>query len=535
MVKKIYVDGDFEDWSSSDWEDYVEEKAEKIAEQRIKQNRKYGQAPKEGDKEKYVAEYKRRMLKAYPFDKFNDEVYAAFQNMGDESGMKWLDGWKDMDPMATQERIKFKKHIPLLQGIASEGDDWYSMGMQKLKDIGGEMGYKTGTQEGFKKFLDNLSKYQTQYDRAKLVEEYRDKRNPLEALAYPMRTKAIEESIANGTDPNIGALSALDAVADLGQFMAPSLNVLKARPVLNSVLDAGIQGGIELGRQGLGSKIGNVEADYVEAPITALTAGLTRPAMFGTVQGAMGGLTGPNWMSFRRGMMGSTRAGNPVVAERNALAKSIDDFNDKVAESIAVENKIGSRRGGVNYGEGLDTFMNLAKKNIALRANLPAKLSEELGIDRIAKGNVGRPVYLDKQAILDAYDKINPQVGVNVKNGVTTVIDELPDHMDGMDPKIFMGGKKESTLRGLIPNKFADLEDRNSWYNAGMNIGSFVNSLGGRVEPTFKINPFNIKEDKEGYKNTGWYKKLSPKSKAIVDEAFKKKEEELEVDLLEEE
>lgn len=543
-VKKIYIDDRYEDWNESDWEDYVEEKAEKIAAQRIKQNRKYGYTPKPGDQEAYAKEYKRRMLKAYPFDKFDDQVYAAFENLGDESAMKWLDGWKDLDPMKNQERIKFKKHLPLLQGVAEEGNDWYSMGQQKLKDIGGEMGYKTGTQEGFTKFIKNLEKYQTQYDRAKLAEEFRENQGFLESIVYPMRTKAIENAIANGTDlstPEVVGLSLVDGLADVGQFAAPSVNGLKSRPVLNSILDAGIQGGIELERQLVGSELGHTDPDYVEAPITALTAGLTRPAMFGTTQSLLSGFTGPNWMSFRRGMMGSTRVGNPVVAERTALEKSIDEFNRKVADNIALENKQAASRGGVDYGKGIDTFMGLAKKNIALRANLPAKLSEELGIARLnGTTPTGRPVYLDKKAILDAYDNLNPQVAVNVKNGVTTVLDDIPISQKVMSGNNnFIGGKKEQALRSLVPNKFSDLEERNKWYNAGMGLGTFVNSLGGRVEPTIKFNPLSssdspFNDDKEGYKKTGWYKKLSPKSKAIVDEAFKKKEDDLEVNLLEE-
>lgn len=543
-VKKIYIDDRYEDWNESDWEDYVEEKAEKIAAQRIKQNRKYGYTPKPGDQEAYAKEYKRRMLKAYPFDKFDDQVYAAFENLGDESAMKWLDGWKDLDPMKNHERIKFKQHLPLLQGVAEEGNDWYSMGQQKLKDIGGEMGYKTGTRDGFTKFMKNLEKYQTQYDRAKLAEEFRENQGFLESIVYPMRTKAIENAIANGTDlstPEVVGLSLVDGLADVGQFAAPSVNGLKSRPVLNSILDAGIQGGIELERQLAGSELGHTDPDYVEAPITALTAGLTRPAMFGTTQSLLSGFTGPNWMSFRRGMMGSTRVGNPVVAERTALEKSIDEFNRKVANNIALENKQAASRGGVDYGKGIDTFMDLAKKNIALRANLPAKLSEELGIARLnGTTPTGRPVYLDKKAILDAYDNLNPQVAVNVKNGVTTVLDDIPISQKVMSGNNnFIGGKKEQALRSLVPNKFSDLEERNKWYNAGMGLGTFVNSLGGRVEPTIKFNPLSssdspFNDDKEGYKKTGWYKKLSPKSKAIVDEAFKKKEDDLEVNLLEE-
>ena len=555
-VKKIYIDDEYEDWNESDWEDYVEEKAEKIAAQRIKQNRKYGYVPKPGDQEAYAKEYKRRMLKAYPFDKFNDQVYSAFENMGDETGMKWLDGWKDLDPLAVHERIKFKQHLPLLKGIAEDGEDWYSMGNQKLKDIGGEMGYKTGTQEGFAKFMKNLEKYQLQYDRAKLMKEMDEiPGSTLTKIAYPTLSRAIENAVAEGGDLTPGqavGLGILDAGINAGQFLAPSLNALKARPVLNAALDAGLQGGLEAGRQGLGYAVADVDPDFVQAPITALTAGLTRPAMFGTTQGLMGGLTGPNWMSFRRGMMGSTRVGNPVLAERAALEKSIDEFNRQMARNLeqeAVENTV---------GKPIDLWLDMAQKNAAIRANLPAELSKQLKVPRVAgeggtlslmanpedqARRMGEGLFLDKKKILDAYDNINPLVSVRFKDGVATVNKTVPESQTRniMKGVTEMGGDEEQALRSLIPNKFADLEERNKWYNAGMGLGTFVNDLGGRFEPTFKFNLLNpiqsspFKDDKEAYKKTDWYKKLSPKSKALVDEAYKKKEEELDVDLLEEE
>lgn len=526
-VKRIFVNDDYEDWDESDWDDYIEAKAEKLADQRIKQNIKYGANPKEGDRDRYVSGFKEKMLRAYPFDKFDANVYAAFENMGDEDGVKWLSGWKDRDPMKGLERAKFSKHLPLLRGIAGDGEDWYSMGAQKLRDIGGEMGYKTGTKEGFKEFLETLSGYQQQLDRANLVKEMNEiPGSSVSKVVYPTLTKAIEEAVATGKDlpkDKAMALGLMDAGINAGQFMAPSLNVLKSRPVINAALDAGIQGGLEAGRQAAGSGIADVEPDYVQAPVTSLTAGLTRPAMFGTTQGLLGGFTGPNWMSFRRGMMGSTRVGNPVLAERAALEKSIDDFNGKVARYV------------LRSGDGITTFMNLADKNVALRANLPARLSEELGIARTPASGGGKSVFLDKQAILDAYDRLNPQVAVKMKDGVTSVVDELTAGartVDILDDTNLIGGKQEQTLRSLIPSKFTDLEDRNRWYNAGMGVGTFVNDLGGRMEPTFKLNVLNpfhdspLKDDKDAYKKTSWYRALPVKSRKIFDEAMKEKQEE---------
>lgn len=599
MVKKIYVDGEIEDWSESDWMDYVEERAEKLAAQRIKQNRKYGSTPHEGDLEKYKAGFKEKMLRAYPFEKLDDKVYAAFENMGDEDGVKWLSGWKDKDPMAGLERAKLEKHLPLLLGVAPEGEDWYSMGAQKLRDIGGEMGYRTGTNEGFAEFLDTLGEYQKQLDRAKLVKEYRDNRGlagTVESLVYPTRTKAIENAIATGGDlstKDLIKLSLLDATIDAGQFAAPSLNVLKSRPVINAALDAGLQGGLEVGRQAGGNAIADVEPDYVTPPITSLTAGLTRPAMFGSTQGLLGGMTGPEWMKFRRGMMASTRSGNPLIAERNSLAKNIDRYNEGVLNDMKKAymfrdfNEITDPKTGnsVNASEmfrsafsdnGVDKLLSLADKDAAISANLAPQLREALEgagekvplvkysesgldgkkgvasriLDKFRRKNDGVPVeeaedyvggqpyFIDKAALLDVYDRINPYVGVNTRRGITTVNQELPNVSTVVlkSPKdvenLKLSGKDEGVFNTLIPNKMEEMKARNWQYNLGLALGTGINDFGGRFEPTFKmnlLNPFQnspFADDKEAYKKTQWYRNMTPKSRKIFDEAFKAKQAE---------
>lgn len=599
MVKKIYVDGEMEDWSESDWKDYVEERAEKLAAQRIKQNRKYGATPLEGDLEKYRDSFKEKILRAYPFEKLDDKVYAAFENMGDEDGIKWLSGWKDKDPMAGLERAKLEKHLPLLLGVAPEGEDWYSMGAQKLRDIGGEMGYRTGTKEGFAEFLDALGEYQKQLDRANLVKEYRDNRGlrgTVESLVYPTRTKAIENAIATGGDlstKDLLKLSILDGLIDLGQFSAPSLNVLKSRPVINAALDAGIQGGLEVGRQAGGNVLADVEPDYVTPPVTSLTAGLTRPAVFGSTQGLLGGMTGPDWMKFRRGMMAATRSGNPLVAERNSLAKNIDRYNASVLDDMkaayvlrnyyeatdpkTANSVIASEMFRNAFGDnGVDKLLDLADKDAAISANLAPQLREALegagekvplvkyaesGLDnkkgvtsrilgKFRKNGAdvpieeaetylgGEPYFINKAALLDVYDRINPYVSVNTRRGITKVNQERPKinliKLKGLKEgePLKLSGKEEGVFNTLIPNKMEDRKARNWQYNLGLALGTGINDFGGRFEPTFKLNLLNpfqnspLADDKEAYKKTEWYRKMTPKSRKIFDEAFKAKQAE---------
>ena len=168
MAKRIYLDGKYEDWSKSDWDHYIKERAEKIADQRIQWNLSVGWKIREGDRKKYVDEYKRRMLRDYPYEKLDENVYQAISRMDDHSAMEWLDGY-GVDPMNRQKQEEFEKFAPILQGVADKGKDWYSMGSVPLQAFGAELGYQTGTKEGFKEFLDKVAYMQNEYARASVV------------------------------------------------------------------------------------------------------------------------------------------------------------------------------------------------------------------------------------------------------------------------------------------------------------------------------------------------------------------------------
>lgn len=570
MVKTIVnFDGENEDWNESDWADYIEERAEKIAEQRIKANRKRpGYVPREGDQEKYAAEYKRRMLARYPFDKLDSKVYAAFENLGDESAMKWLDGWKEYDPMLVKQEDDWKEWSKYLPGIAAEGEDWNNWTPEQLKDVGAKMGFETDTPEGRAKFLEQLAGYQLQLDRANQVKELRDMPGAtVTSIAFPTLFRAIEDAVAEGKDLPAGkatALGILDAAINSGQFLAPSANVLRSRPIANGILDAALQGGLEAGRQAGGDVIADVAPDYVNPPIVALTAGATRPAMLGTAQGLLSGFTGPEMMKVRRGLMASTRAGNPVFAERDALEKSVDQFNRNTARQI-----IGDGWLGINPGDAVDRFLTKAEKNAALRANLGKQLAGELDIPRLSAyeilGMAGdrnlldrktlgelsqyelfstpesqvaareAKVFLDKDAILAAYDKLNPRVSVHFDpEGIATVNKEIPRGQPRLgvpDGSMPMGGEQEQRIASLIPAKSAELDEMDRTYRNALTAGTLLGDFGGRFEPTFKFNllnpmadsPLSEKNRKGGYKKSSWYSRLDARSKEIIDEAFKRK------------
>lgn len=559
MAKRIYLDGEFEDWSKSDWDDYIEERAEKIADQRIQWNLSVGWKIREGDRKRYVDEYKRRMLRDYPYEKLDENVYQAISRMDDHSAMEWLDGY-GVDPMKRQKQEEFEKFAPILQGVADEGKDWYSMGSVPLQAFGAELGYQTGTKEGFREFLDKVASMQKEYDRASIVKEMGDEypvRSTMVKVALPTLYRGIENAVADPENHDLSkgeavALGALDTGVNAGMVLAPSVRMpvraISRIPLANATADAILQGVLEEGRQLGAESIAGVEPDYWAAPITAATAGATRPALIGSVQGLMGGFTGPNAMSFRRGLMGSMRTGNPVVQERQALEDGIDLYNSllkregdlvkappmpgvnprTVVLDLAEKKKIGQAQAADRLRSVLDP---LRGKNTIKETVSP----DGVRTTEFFTGKAPESGPIDKDKILALYDNLYPGFSGELKNGKFVVSDKTgpvtllgdPGNLRTMARvNMFLTPRTEAIFRSVIPSKMAELEGMNNWYRAGMKVGEILGDVGGRVEPTYKVNPLNpfrnspLTTKPDDYKDTQWYENLSDRSKAIVDAVF---------------
>lgn len=564
MAKKIFIDGEYEDWSKSDWEDYIEERADKIADQRIQWNISIGYKPLDGDREKYAAEYKRRMLRDYPYDKLDARVYQAISKMDDNSAMKWLDGY-GVDPMNLLKQEEFEKFKPILNGVADEGKDWYSIGSVPLQAFGAELGYKTGTKEGFREFLDKVASMQKEYDRANILKGMDDiAGSTLTQIMYPGLYKGIENAIMDPDKNDLSkgeavALGALDTGVNAGMFLAPSINMpvraISSRPIVNATADAVLQGILEEGRQLGAESIANVEPDYVAAPITAVTAGATRPALVGSAQGLLSGFTGPQAMSFRRGLMGSMRTGNPVVQERQALEDGIDLYNSLLKrEGNLVKDPLSpnvdprtivfdlpekKKFGSAKTADMLRSVLDPIKGKSTVKETV---LPDGSRTTEIFTGPVPESAPIDKEKLLSLYDNLYPGFSGKLKDGKIIVSKDNPDRIAVVGDsentekmrKInkFLTPKTEAILRSAVPNKMAELEGMNNWYKAGMKTGEILGDIGGRLEPTFKVNPLNpfkdspLEKKDNAYKDTQWYRNLSKESKAIIDEAFKKKQDE---------
>jgi hypothetical protein len=521
-----------------EWENILEQLAVDAGADWLKDmhSKKWYEANEEGQKAMHDAVLK-RLMGEYPYEKVTNRDMKALQDMKALDWAKFVNGIGP-DPRAMAEKAKFDKYLPLLTGNAEEGKDWMSMSAPALKYLAADQYGMDYTKEGFGEFLDNLSKYQKMYDRGEILKDMRGRGWYLPMkIAFPKMMEATENAIAEGKHPkNLGLLYALDMGVNGAQMMLPGLNVVKANPVLTGAIDAGLQGVAEAGRQLGGDIIGDVEADYSEAPL-ATSFGLTRPGMMGTAQGMLGQLTGPNARQFARGFARSTRAGNPVVGERAILEKNIDRFNSgvKLREAVKKLEEDLAKRNGIPIKSMEDpiVFASLPQKQAYMSSNTASTLKKVLGLPPEEAG-------IDKAAALNAYDKLNPSVWIKQNpDGTYSTLKFADLELQGnkvvapprktvrKDGRIDLDSETEEILRSLIPAKIAEIEERTPAAAWGMKAGRFLGDLGGSFEPTFKVNPFDITEPRaDAYKDTQWYRNLSKESKAIVDEAFKKKQDE---------
>lgn len=493
--------------NKADWIEALEDAARRAADARIEFNRGIGATPSEGDAEKYFDAYLAELKKKVPFDGATSDDLDGLYGFKGENMMKWVDSnFRGPSPKETAKITEAAKYAGMLNGIAKEGESWYEMGADELRGRGAELGFKTGTKEGFKEFLDTLGEYQQQADRAANVKELRESPWYIPGMMVaPSAVQAIENATATGVGgdaSDIRKLAAIDLLTNAGIMAAPGMNIVKASPIINGAINSGVQGGIELGRQFAANANDNSLEVSPSAALLALSLGATRPGMIGTVQGFSSKIPGKAATEFSRGVMKASRAGNPAWQERNNLEWLAKDFNERMLKGELAPNS-------------KDVLLNLTEaQKLKATAQFP-KMAETLGVKPNKNGtyNVGE--------VMKAYDK---QPVVSSRQVLGGIASDLKD-----DTKFVLTPDNENAYKAAFGAKVMDEQTRSPWSKIGLGTGKFLGEFGGSVEPAIKGNPFKLDEGlglATDYKKSAWYKKLTSDQKKLVDEKMREKAEE---------
>ncbi len=538
------------------WEELLQKAAIEAARERVKYNvkNKYGRS--DGDEKKYFEKYLRQLMKELPYETASNDDIELVTGFGAEPMFKWFD-FGGISPRDNAKRIEASKILPVLTGVAKEGEDWMSLPRGKMDELAVSMGYKPGDPEERGAFYDKIRQYQTDLDRAKIVKEMQDTPEHLAAsLVYPSLTEGIDNAVATGGDLSKAqavGLGLLDAGINGAMMSIPGLrmgfgrkgaadNVFRGskaifefnpttQDILNAVLQGGSQGAAEMGRQVAKVVIDDeLEGDYKVAPLAAATIGATTPGIMGIASNTLSKF-GPGAREYARGINKTVRSMDPMLVERQKLGNTVKAYNalqdqiekDKSWFDVAKELRdyaIAKSGGDEAMVPNLDFYKSsvstapysLEKANEILRTQDFPKTAE------ILKVNPGKDGKYSAMDILNAYDR-EPVKFLEMSNdGKYTAVDRLSEG----DSRLALGPSNEQAYAQAFPARYADLLERTPRIEKGIAIGNVLQDLGTRVEPAIKYGV----PKKDTYKDAPWYRKLDPERRRIIDEAYRKKQEE---------
>lgn len=539
------------------WEELLQKAAIEAARERVKYNvkNKYGRS--DGDEKKYFEKYLRQLEKELPYETASNEDIELVTGFGAEPLFKWFD-FGGISPRDNAKRIEASKILPVLTGVAKEGEDWMSLPRGKMDELAVSMGFKPGDPAERGAFYDKIRQYQTDLDRARIAKEMQDTPEHLAmSLVYPSLTEGIDNAVATGGDlspAQATKLGLLDFGVNGAMMSIPGLrtglggksvgdNVFRgsraifefnptSKDILNAVLQGGSQGAAEMGRQIVKGVIDDeLEGDYKVAPLAAATLGATTPGIVGTVSTGLSKF-GPGAREYARGINKTVRSMDPMLVERQKLDNTVSKFNalqDKVAEDnkwFKVAKEL--RDYALEKADDEATVPNLDfYKSAVSTAPYPLGKSKDIlrtqdfpttaEIIKVKPGANGKYSAMD---ILNAYDREPVQFLELGADGKYTAVDRLSEG----DSRIALGPSNEQAYAQAFPARYADLLERTPNIEKGMAIGNFLQDIGSRIEPTIKGTVNAIAPP--SYKDAPWYRKLDPERRRIIDEAYKKKQDE---------
>lgn len=442
------------------------------------------------------------------------------------------------NPILKKRMDDFAKLSPLVQGIADEGRDWYSMGAVDLLDTGKKLGYNTKSKEGRMDFLRDVGDVQTAYDRGKLLEEFDKKGATLfYDLVLPTVAEEARKQIATGRGEkgDLWKAYALDAATNTLMGNAPSVSRVgrfAKHPVIGATAGATLQGFLEGGRQGVKTLIDDeLEADLT-LPLLTTTLGATRPGMIGTFAGLTQQIpTGPAGR-FAAGLSAATRGGNPTYRERDEFAEALDMLIRhqkrqtpnrpalKASSEPLREGNLATEQAKTILGG--DTAAAYTLPEIAAAERYKKVLSQLTALygGKEATNLLNRVI--DKEQVLLDYDNLANLLLNRARDDASKKLLSDWEMVNG----VLREGNILDNLGRAFPSKMAEAYGKDKVYKAGLMFGNILGDIGGRVEPVLKVNPFGSLSGGgwniggTDYKETPWYKRMTKRLRDALDYAY---------------
>ena len=546
--------------SKKTYEEYLDEAAKKATESEVKiLHDVHGLDLDDDARKKKYEGYLARLKKWKSFDDITREDLISVKEYDADSLRGWLNnirGYRSPTEYAASKEAE--KYMSLLKGVAEDGQDWYTMGSQQLKEEANRLGlgFDFRNKNAFADLLKRLQDYQLQYDRAQLLKQFQDSGANywMAKLFYPSMTQEIENAIATGEggdEETLKNLGRLDAGTNLAMALAPGLSVAKVNPTMMGLIDAGLQGVAEAGRQ-YGkeaiSKTGQ-EADLGQA-VLATTFGASRPALAaGAAAHSTSNIPGQFAKDVSRGMVRGARTGDPAKMEGERIANAIKLYNDDLAPKMQAMKEgtfkgyrlLPDTKGKYNdavkvpkmaeiFGVKPNPDGTYDAKTILAYYRTPARGNYNVNLETGARELYPKTISPNENTVkvLDEYYN-----GVGPINATKSLVRKL---YGPKQPAVELGADYYDTYKRLFPMASEGFDANRAAFGLGRAIGAVASDVGSRGEPIIKANPWTIYKDKnalkqytDSYKDESWFKKLknaNPSAAKVLEEAMKKKEEE---------
>ena len=246
--------------SRLEYDDVLRQSALDAAKARVKA---YNQVNKElspdaadNMEKKYYFDFVSKLQKAYPYENISRDDLSAIKNydagkMADYLYQYGISNRTAKSPTEYKHDINAADIFPLLQGVANQGEDWMSMGTEKLKEFGIKHGYNVKTKEDLSALLKDLGEQQVNYDRTILAQKAKDEMGwsywPRKVIA-PSAMQEFENAIMTGGDYDASTaakMGALDALTNAAAWEAPGLFIGKEAGAATKIMPEFVQRGID--------------------------------------------------------------------------------------------------------------------------------------------------------------------------------------------------------------------------------------------------------------------------------------------------
>lgn len=287
----------------------------------------------------YTDAFLKKLDTDYPENGWDDKKADRLNETKPQEGVSYVLYGGD-SPEKKHDAAEFTKFHELVKD-----GKWHDMTAGQLSHWASTKGGYDWSAKGDRdKFWEDLSRFDQEYNRAKIVEEETgDWRGKVAAVAMPSAYEsAVRQSLTgNYDDDQIKRQMVTDAVANTLIGSVPAFNSVPG--LMGPVVSGGVQGTLELGRQ-LAKTLNDPELEidpYAPAISAGAGAGVPSLAMLlqgGLQKGAQGGLR-----SFGRGFARGARGVDPVQEEKALIKKQVIAQRNDIAKQMREGKAYGYR------------------------------------------------------------------------------------------------------------------------------------------------------------------------------------------------